>query len=306
MEQNEWVVETTGLSKTYGRRAKQINALQGVSIKVAAGSIYSLLGANGAGKTTFVKCLLGIVYPTGGTGTILNFPLGSIDSKKSIGYLPENHRYPSYLTGHQTLDYFARLSNVPGDLRKKRIGESLELVGMTKWSSTKVGKYSKGMMQRLGLAQAIVNDPQLIMLDEPTDGVDPIGRKEVRDILFELRNRGKTVFLNSHLLSEIETVSDRVAILNRGKLIREGTVDELTASHGAHEIVVVEEDRQHAATLLGVPLDGEAFRTAFESSIELNKAIDKLRSSQVQILRIAPIRSSLEEYFIQTVKEDTK
>src|SRR5947207_379428 len=234
----EFALTTDSLAKRFGSGPTSVPALAGVSISVERGEIYSLLGPNGAGKTTFIKCLLGVIFPSGGAGHILGMPLGSIRAKEKIGYLPESHRYPLHLSGEQVLRYFGKLSGVDHTTLKSRIDETLGLVGMSEWRTMKVRKYSKGMMQRLGLAQALINDPDLIILDEPTDGVDPVGRKEIRDVLTHLRERGKTIFLNSHLLSEVERISDRVAIMRQGKIITEGSVEALTSKKNQYDIKV--------------------------------------------------------------------
>lgn len=300
----EYVLTTDSITKRFGGGAKAVPALQGISISVQPGEIYSLLGPNGAGKTTFIKCMLGIVFPTAGSGYVLGHPFGSIQAKARIGYLPESHRYPLHLTGEQVLRYFGKLSMVPRSILETRINETLSLVGMSDWRDMKVRKYSKGMMQRLGLAQALINDPDLIVLDEPTDGVDPVGRKEIRDVLIHLKQRGKTVFLNSHLLSEVEQVSDRVAILRQGKVVAEGTVDALTSKKDTYDISVTAEQYEQAVPLLhavgGSALDGHI--TIECSSIEeLNAAIDALRAHGILIRDIHAKRTSLEDMFIQLI-----
>jgi ABC-2 type transport system ATP-binding protein len=281
-----------------------VPALQGVNISVQRGEIYSLLGPNGAGKTTFIKCLLGIVFPTGGSGHILGMPLGSIRAKEKIGYLPENHRYPLHLTGEQVLSYFGKLSGVKHSMLKIRIDETLALVGMSEWRNMKVRKYSKGMMQRLGLAQALINDPDLIILDEPTDGVDPVGRKEIRDVLTHLKGQGKTVFLNSHLLSEVERISDRVAIMRQGEVITEGSVEALTSKKNQYDIRVESSALEPAKAILSTSFQSETeglIHAEFMSTEELNAAIDKLRRQGVLIESLVPKRSSLEDLFIELI-----
>ena len=188
-------ITSDSLSKTYrsGIRGKQqVAALVGFSIDVAPGQIFGLLGPNGAGKTTFIKILLSITHPSSGEASILGTKLPSVQIRKRIGYLPENHRYPGYLTGEQVLRFFGRLGGVAPGVLHQRIPTLLQLVGMEQWRTMKVKKYSKGMLQRLGLAQSLINDPEVLFLDEPTDGVDPVGRKEIRDVLTNLKNQGKT------------------------------------------------------------------------------------------------------------------
>lgn len=218
------VIETRELSKFYG----PIEALKGVSIRVEPGEIYGLLGQNGAGKTTLIKILLGIVHKTGGDATLLGAPAGTVNVRAKVGYLPEDHAFPGYHTGYSLMDFYGQLYGLSRDERRRRIPEMLEIVGIRKRMDNRIRTYSKGMKQRLGIAQSMFHDPDVIFLDEPTDGVDPVGRREIRDLMQRLKGEGKTVFLNSHLLGEVELVCNRVAILHQGKLARQGTVADLT------------------------------------------------------------------------------
>ncbi len=308
-----------GLSKTYrtgvGRRT--VKALDRLDLKVPRGSVYGLLGPNGAGKTTLVKLALGIAFATEGSATVLGAPAGDVDTRLRVGYLPENHRYPPHLTGAQVLDLFGRLSCIREPERSKRVETLLRRVRMDEWRALPVRRYSKGMMQRLGMAQAILNEPDLLILDEPTDGVDPVGRQELRDLLLEQKARGATIFLNSHLLSEVERVCDRVAILKEGRLVREGSVDDLTRASSVYEIEVrVAEASRLDPLFRSVP--GLRFSTeppepgrdpaaqALEVTGELdtlNRAIDALRSAGVSISGVRARRSSLEEVFVKVVRE---
>lgn len=219
------VIDLHHVEKIY--RGK-VHALRGVEMQVHGGEIYGLLGPNGAGKSTLVKIMMTVVRPTRVQGTLLGRSIGHKPTLARVGYLPEHHRFPSYLTGRQVLHFYAALANVDARSRKRRAEELLQVVGMRDWADKKVSSYSKGMMQRVGLAQALMNDPLLVLLDEPTDGVDPVGRREIRDILIQMRDQGRTVFLNSHLLSELEMVCDRVAIMVQGRVVKQGTLDELT------------------------------------------------------------------------------
>ncbi len=300
----EIALSADSIVKTFGKGTKAVHALQGVTLNVERGQIFGLLGPNGAGKTTLIKCVLGIVFTNGGRGTVLGNPFGSIKAKEHIGYLPENHRYPLHLTGEQVLSYFGKLSEVPKPVLEQRITETLGLVGMTDWRKTLIRKYSKGMMQRLGLAQALLNDPELIMLDEPTDGVDPVGRKEIRDILVHLKNQGKTIFLNSHLLSEVERISDRVAIMNKGAVVREGTVSELTLTQNVFDVRVSPEFTHAADEVLSrtaAHMGEGVFEVRCNTINELNEMLDQLRSRGVLIESINPRRSSLEDLFIKMI-----
>jgi ABC-2 type transport system ATP-binding protein len=227
---DQLAVTVRDLAKVYrgGLFRKRVQALNGVSLDVPRGEIFGLLGPNGAGKTTLIKILLGIVRRSSGSASVLGHVAGDRRGRRSIGYLPESHRIPHHLTGNTALEYYGQLSGMPlAEIRGKRDG-LLDTVGLGKWGRTPVKNYSKGMQQRLGLAQAMLHDPDLLILDEPTDGVDPVGRAEIRDVLFQLKDRGKTVFLNSHLLQEIELVCDRVAILHAGLVRHVGPVRELT------------------------------------------------------------------------------
>lgn len=302
------IIETKELTKFYLSRAKKVLALSGFNLSLEKGTIFGLLGPNGAGKTTLIKILLSITFPTSGEAFVMNHPLNDYNIKKKIGYLPENHRYPNYLTGGDVLKFFGRLSGLEGAGLGKKIDELLELMKLTKWKKAKVKTYSKGMMQRLGLAQALINDPELIFLDEPTDGVDPIGRKEIRDILLELKARSKTIFLNSHLLSEVELITDRVAILNKGKLLREGTVQELTEKKEEYRLNIEPTDTSFIMPddyngVAITPLDTNSFAIKASDTMQLNQFIDYLREKDILISGIVKEKSTLEEMFISLIKE---
>ncbi len=304
-------IEINQLTKIYkaGRGGVEVTALNNFSLSVAKGEIYGLLGPNGAGKTTLIKTLLGIVYPTTGSATLLGQPISNYKVRKKIGFLPESHKFPNYLTAEQTLKYFAQLGGVENSSIEKQIDRLLELVKMSKWKKTKVRKFSKGMMQRLGLAQAMMNNPELIFLDEPTDGVDPIGRKEIRDVLENLKNCGTTIFLNSHLLSEVELVSNRVAIMNSGKLLTEGTVEDLTTSK---ESYIIETANNIDANLLKTTFDNisitleasNKLNVNVKDNLELNFVIDKLRKDGVNIKTITIQKNSLEELFLSLIADE--
>ena len=214
----------------------KVHALQGIEMRVARGEVFGLLGPNGAGKSTLVKIMMTVIRPTRAGGTLLGQPVGHKPTLQKVGYLPENHRFPKYLTGRQTLEFFGAMGKVDRATRKRRAGELLEVVGMTAWGDKKTATYSKGMMQRVGIAQALMGDPDLVVLDEPTDGVDPVGRRDIREVLNRVREQGKTVFVNSHLLSELEQVCDRVAIMVKGRVAKQGTIDDLTEKSQRYEI----------------------------------------------------------------------
>jgi len=302
-------IETNGLTKIYssGFRKKQVQALIDLNLSVEAGNIFGLLGPNGAGKTTLVKILLGITFPSAGNAKILETNISDFRVKRRIGYLPENHKYPPYLNGGEVLRFFGKLSGMAGLQLEKKIDELLELMKLSNWKKSKIKTYSKGMMQRLGLAQALINDPDLIFLDEPTDGVDPIGRKEIRDILIELKNKSKTIFLNSHLLSEVELITDRVGILNKGKLLREGTVKELTEKREEYLINIEGDSVGHLMKELKlVKIKDDSYSAKVLNALELNKLIDTLRGRDVIIKEIIQQKNTLEEMFISLINESEK
>ncbi len=302
------VITTKNLTKEYPSRSfskDKILALNNFTFEVSSGEIFGILGPNGAGKTTLIKILLGITFPTNGEVKIFEKEITNESYKKHVGYLPENHKFPNYLTGEQTLYFFGGLSGMSKAELKTKSDECLKLVDMEKWRKTKIKKYSKGMLQRLGLAQALLNNPSLIFLDEPTDGVDPIGRKEIRDILTNLKNQGTTIFLNSHLLSEVELICDKVAILNKGVLVKSGRVDEITAVSDNYIFYTSEINEQvlnnllsnHKATIIGK--NELHFHT--DSVEELNKLIDILRQNSVLIHEITREKNSLEDMFINII-----
>ncbi len=297
------VIEVRSLVKHY----RNVHALQGVSITVNQGEIYGLLGQNGAGKTTLVKILLSIVKKTDGEALLLGESVGSVRARARVGYLPEDHRFPEYHTGVSALDLYASLSGVPSSQRRTRIPEMLKLVGLEEAGKRKIRTFSKGMKQRLGLAQAMIHDPDVLFLDEPTDGVDPVGRKEIREVLMSLKARGKTIFLNSHLLSEVELISDRVGILELGKLRREDTVANMTVQKDIYELKL---DGPFDALIAdigkrtsGVRRIGGGIEVDVESRAKLDALIDFLRANQISIGGLLQKKQSLEDVFIQTVRD---
>lgn len=246
------------ISKTYKGK---VTALRGIDLAVQRGAVFGLLGPNGAGKSTLVKILLTVIKPSRAEGHLLGHPIGDREALRRVGYLPEHHRFPEYLTARQVIDHTACMTGVDPTERRKRAPELLDLVGLGGWHNKRVGTFSKGMRQRLGIAQALINRPELVILDEPTDGVDPVGRRDIRDIINRLRDEGKTVFLNSHLLSELEMVCDRVAILVQGTVASYGTIDELTADKREYQIVIAADPNpDHDPTAAELPTDNTARR----------------------------------------------
>jgi len=303
----EFAIETEGLEKIFRSRwsKREVRAVDGISLRVARGTTFGLLGPNGAGKTTFVKMLLSATHPTRGRATIFGRESRHARARVPIGYLPENHRFPTYLTGAGMLDFYGALSGMTAAQRKTRIPELLAKVGLEKWGPTRLGKYSKGMLQRVGLAQALMHSPQLLVLDEPSDGVDPIGRKQIRDILQELEARGVTIFLNSHLLVEVELFCRDVAIIHHGKVAAEGSVHDLTAGSGYQveaESVPEQLETELRSRARGAALRNGSLHLTFATREEANSAVDLLRAARCEIECLARTTSTLEEVFVKTVE----
>jgi ABC-2 type transport system ATP-binding protein len=292
-----------------GRR--RIQALAGVSLSVGHGEIFGLLGPNGAGKTTLIKILLGIVRATGGRAELLGLPAGRRQGRKQVGYLPENHRIPRHHTANSALMFFGSLSGLSRAEIRRRRGPLLEAVGLAEWGRTSVKKYSKGMLQRLGLAQALLHDPQLLVLDEPTDGVDPVGRSEMRVLLQGLKAAGKTIFINSHLLQEVELVCDRVAILDRGQVLHQGPISELTDRADADvRLVAAGAETSLREALVGLPVADirpleqdrcEIWLKTRDQAV-VDAAIDRLRQHGVSVVSLARDRQTLEEAFLSILE----
>ena len=302
-------IKVENLSKTFGRGEKKVCALDGVSLSVEPGRAYGLLGPNGAGKTTLIKILLGLRRPSGGRASILGGPIGDHRVRREVGYLPEDHRLPGYLSGARTLSIAGSLLGLDRtdvELRSRDLLGRLELDGR---SGDKVRNYSKGMKQRLGLAMALIHRPRLLFLDEPTDGVDPIGRRVIREMIDAARGEGTTIFINSHLLMEVEMICDTVAILHRGKMIREGTIDELIPQTNDFLFEWAASPKGLEATLepvdglVEVRAEGKGHLLRFASEKGLDTAIDRLRSAGVSIRGIARRRLTLEEFFLATIEK---
>ena len=299
-------IETRGLTKIFRTRWKrrEVLAVDDISLRIARGATFGLLGPNGAGKTTFVKLLLSSVHATAGAASIFGRDSRQPEARRPVGYLPENHRFPTYFTGIGMLDFYAALSGLPWRERRPRIAELLERVGLEKWGDTRIGKYSKGMLQRLGLAQALMHSPSLLILDEPSDGVDPIGRREIREILHALEEKGVTIFINSHLLTEVELFCHEVAILHHGKVALLGKVADLTAGSGyrltaAHvPDALIEALRAKAAA---VAIQDGLVEFQFPNREEANQAVDRLRAESCQIESMVRSHSTLEEVFVRTI-----
>ncbi len=302
------VIEVSGLRKEYrSTLGRRITALDGIDIAVRPGELFGLLGPNGAGKTTTVKVLLGLTAATAGSARIAGLPVTNPESRRSVGYLPEGHKIPNYLTARQTLSIFGRMSGMESAAIKSRSVELLEKLKLSQWIDVRVKKFSKGMTQRLGLACALIHQPKVLLLDEPTDGVDPVGRREIRDILRdEAKNDGVAVLLNSHLLSEIELTCDRVAVLRAGKVAAAGSVESLTRTGAKYKMVAAPLDDALVAafreTGAGVDRVNGHIELSVESIEHLNALVDKVRSSGAMLTELAPLRSTLEDVFVDLVR----
>ncbi|MFT3685066.1 MAG: ABC transporter ATP-binding protein [Phycisphaerales bacterium] len=290
-----------------------IRALNGVSIQVRKGEVFGLLGPNGAGKSTLVKILMTVIRPTKCEGAMLGEAIGHKPTLARVGYLPEHHRFPDYLTAPQVLDFFGALSGVPRAVRRTRAGELLGLVGLGAVGGKTVKQFSKGMRQRLGLAQAMINDPDLLLLDEPTDGVDPEGRRDIRRILSDLRARGKGILINSHILAELEMVCDRAAIIFAGELHAHGTINELTHFGAQYEI---DAERPPGAaepplppyTAMGGGVEvikdtgtTVTIATGTLSAYDFQPLLDALRASRWTVTRVELARPTLEDAFMRVI-----
>lgn len=311
------VVESSDLVKHYTRlRGQPTRALDGVSLAVDPGMIFGLLGPNGAGKSTLIKILLGIVHPTSGHARLLGAPAGDPRARKRAGFLPEALRLPDWMKPRPFLEFMGQMAGMDRAALRARTGELLEQVGLG-GEKKPLREFSKGMIQRLGLAQALLNDPEVLFLDEPTEGLDPVARKEVRELLVDLRRRGKTIFLNSHVLSEVERVCDRVMILHRGRVLRVGSISEIAVDRNEYRITLAR-DGEDVRAALAAALEVHPVESGPEASQtpqflirvtgrpQLNQLIDRLRAISVEIEAVAPAKESLEDTFLQLIGEMEK
>ena len=305
----EHAIETHGLSKRY---KGGVHALRETTLSIRSGSCFGLLGPNGAGKSTLVKTLLSIVRATSGKASMLGKDIRDSSARQGVGYLPEGLMLPAYLTGLAACRYLGRLGGMSGKTLRDECDEKLELVGLADRKKDRVTKYSKGMKQRLGLAQALMGDPQLVFLDEPTDGVDPIGRQEIRQVVRQSCERGTTFLINSHILSEIEEVCDEVAIMKLGEILASGTVSDITqqvTSSGGLSVRIrtgdLPHELWHSLTGRGAEaLPDSFFQIALGNEDEVTGIIDELRRYRVPIYAVTPIQASLEDAFIQLITAD--
>jgi len=300
-------IEILGLEKTYlvgFWRKRPKRALLPLHLQVEEGEIFGFLGPNGAGKTTTLKLLMGLVFPTAGTARILGRSWTDPEVKAQIGFLPEQPYFYDYLTAHELLDYYGQLSGVPGQDRKRRIEAVLARVGLTDIKGLHLRKFSKGMLQRVGIAQAILHDPKLVFLDEPMSGLDPLGRREVRNLIEQLKQEGKTVFFSTHILSDAEALCDRVAIIDHGELRSVGAVEDLIASVQG-KVEMMWQGTQVPASLKALGAEchvtGDAVRAILAEN-QQDAAIDALRRERIRLIAITPLRTSLEAYFVEKLQ----
>jgi len=302
-------IEIQNLTKDFRKgfwRKRPMRALDGLSLNVESGEIFGFLGPNGAGKTTTLKLLMNLIRPTAGSARILGEPVDRVAMRKRIGYLPENPYFYDYLTAEELLTYVGALFRIRRPELGKKVAQLLETVGLSDARKTQLRRFSKGMVQRVGIAQAIINDPEVVFLDEPMSGLDPLGRREVRLVIASLRSKGVTVFFSSHILPDVEILCDRVAILNKGRLIEAGALsDILKVEITGHEIILA---RLGPAALQSLKpkcdemtVMGDRVHIRVATSKQAGSIVSEAVASGAELVSVNPIRSSLEEYFFQEV-----
>jgi ABC-2 type transport system ATP-binding protein len=306
-----FAIEINNLSKDYavGFWKKQLRpALKSLNLSVHAGEAFGFLGPNGAGKTTTLKLLMGIIFPTAGSAAILGKHYLDPEVKRKIGFLPEQPYFYDYLSAPELLDYYAGLSGMPVEERKKRIGPILERVGLNDVGNKHLRKFSKGMLQRVGIAQAIIHDPEVIFLDEPMSGLDPVGRHEVRELIQGLKDAGKTIFFSTHILSDAEALCDRVAVIHKGELRGVGVINDFRSAVaekteviwlGASAVTAV------AGLLTESHITGETARVTVPSA-NLDRLLETLRQQRARLISVTPIHGTLEDYFLARTREEEK
>jgi ABC-2 type transport system ATP-binding protein len=302
-------IETENLTMDYPfgfLHLKKKTSLEGLTMNVEDGEVFGFLGPNGAGKSTTIKLLVGLIFPTAGTALILGKPISDIEMHRDIGYLPEQPYFYDYLTAAELLDYFARVHDLTAADRRERVERMLKKVGLETARKIQLRKYSKGMLQRVGLAQAILHDPRVVILDEPMSGLDPVGRREVRDIILELKRAGKTVLFSTHILSDAEMLCDRVGVIVGGKLRGVGAPDEIVGmkAHGMEILFEYSGGTSEAGTLLSKATQtGNRYRMQVDEK-ELYATLDQLGRAGAKILSVSQVKASLEEYFMHLVEAD--
>ena len=301
-------IEILGITKSYPVgffRHKLRTALQPLNLTVEEGETFGFLGPNGAGKTTTLKILMGIVFPNSGEARILGHHFHDPEIKKQIGFLPEQPYFYDYLSAPELLDYYAQLSGVAKEQRRKRIPELLARVGLPDVGKTQLRKFSKGMLQRVGIAQAIIHDPKIVFLDEPMSGLDPIGRREIRELILGLKQEGRTVFFSTHILSDAEALCDRVGVIHKGVLRGIGVVGDLK-SQRADQSEVVWQGVQALSTVKGmvaqIHVTGETVRAVVQTT-NLDALLEKLRRERARLVSVTPLHGTLEDYFVTHTSE---
>ena len=303
-------LSTHELTKDYAVgfwRKRPYRALDALTIDVADGEVFGFLGPNGAGKTTTLKLLMQLVYPTSGRAELLGRPLGDIDAKRHIGYLPENPYFYDYLTAEELLVYFAGLFGYAGAERKRRAAQLLDEVGIAAERRLQLRKFSKGMLQRVGIAQALINDPRLVILDEPMSGLDPLGRRDVRQLILRLRDRGCTVFFSSHVLSDAEALCSRVAILAKGRLVSTGSLADILAFNAqGWDVIVADVDATRLAALGGrirhrVEIGPGRYQLELPIDERPEQIVGELTSGGGRLVSLNPVRATLEDFFVEQV-----
>lgn len=295
------MIEISHLTKQFNGNGGFID----ISLSIKKGEVFSFLGKNGAGKSTFIKTLLGLLKPTDGKAEIFGKPIGDVESRKKIGYLPELFQYHTWLTGYELLNFHGKLYKMEPSEIKKRIPEVLDIIGLAGHEHKKIKEYSKGMQQRIGLGCAILSDPSLLFLDEPTSALDPVGRKQVREIILNLKKQGKTIFLNTHLLGEVELVSDRVAILDKGKIQKIGTMEELLHSPLIITVDNISEGLVEALTAFDPKLkrNSKGFELSIEDDI-IPDIVEKIIQNKGRLYELKRKENALESLFIDVVGEE--
>ncbi|MDA1193536.1 MAG: ABC transporter ATP-binding protein [Candidatus Poribacteria bacterium] len=297
-------IRAEGLRKVYKRGAV---AVQSLNLEIPHGEVFGFLGLNGAGKTTSVMMLLGCIAPTAGRGELFGLPLGDPAARRRVGFLPEKFRFHEFLTAAELLRVHGRLAGMSNADLDRRIPETLDLVGLGKRADSPIREFSKGMQQRVGLGQALIHDPDLLVLDEPTSALDPLGRREVRDVLLHLKSAGKTVFLNSHLLSEVELCCDRVAVLNRGSVVQQGSMSELLGATLRIEVRALGVSESVMSEIKSVgrvdPINGAEHFNVFAEDGEATERIAAiLVNGGARVRAITPHRETLEDFFVRVVE----
>jgi len=300
-------IEIEGLTKVYGYGSDEVEAVKDLDLTVGHGEVFGFLGPNGAGKTTTVQMLMQIIFPTSGNGVLLGKPLGDISARERIGYLPELFQFHTFLRADEFLDFHARLYGIPAGRRRQRVAEVLEIVGLSENAKSRIRTFSKGMLQRIGIGQAIINEPGLLFLDEPTSALDPMGRRDVRDLILKLREKGTTVFLNSHLLSEVEMTCTQIGILNKGQLVRVGDIQSLAQPTHCVDIRVEGLPPETMADIrdLATKVDGDEkeMTVTVENEAQVEKVARMIMESGAQLREFTPRSQQLEEIFLQSIEE---